>query len=218
MLEALRDLGGYARPRRGRRKLRLFACACVRQAWDGLPDPRSRRAVEAAEAHADGALGRRGLRAACLAAGAAVSNEPPRSRQWAALAAAVAAAPHIWEAADGAASDCLGPVEHLTRTPWREVAAAQADLLREVVGNPYRPAAADPAWLAWGGGTVGKLARAAYQERQLPGGALDGSRLQVLADALEEAGCGDAALLGHLRGPGPHVRGCWAVDVVRPAD
>jgi hypothetical protein len=35
-----------------------------------------------------------------------------------------------------------------------------------------------------------------------------------LADALEDAGCTDAELLGHLRAPGPHVRGCWAVDLV----
>ncbi len=27
------------------RKLRLFACACARQVWDGLTDPRIRRAV-----------------------------------------------------------------------------------------------------------------------------------------------------------------------------
>jgi hypothetical protein len=36
----------------------------------------------------------------------------------------------------------------------------------------------------------------------------------VLADALEEAGCGDGELLGHLRGPGDHVRGCRAVDLL----
>jgi hypothetical protein len=38
--------------------------------------------------------------------------------------------------------------------------------------------------------------------------------LPVLADALEEAGCSEAELLGHLRGLGPHVRGCWAVDLL----
>jgi hypothetical protein len=36
----------------------------------------------------------------------------------------------------------------------------------------------------------------------------------ILADALEEAGCTDAAILSHLRGPGPHVRGCWVVDLL----
>jgi hypothetical protein len=39
-------------------------------------------------------------------------------------------------------------------------------------------------------------------------------RLPVLADALEEAGCTDADILSHLRGPGPHVRGCWVVDLL----
>jgi hypothetical protein len=42
-------------------------------------------------------------------------------------------------------------------------------------------------------------------------------RLPVLADALEEAGCGDEGLLAHLRSPGPHVLGCWAIDLLREA-
>jgi hypothetical protein len=40
------------------------------------------------------------------------------------------------------------------------------------------------------------------------------ARLVVLADALEEAGCQDWEFLAHLRGPGPHVRGCWALDLI----
>jgi hypothetical protein len=47
----------------------------------------------------------------------------------------------------------------------------------------------------------------------LPRG-LDVARLAVLADALEDPGCADADLLSHLRGPGMHVRGCWAVDLL----
>jgi hypothetical protein len=70
----------------------------------------------------------------------------------------------------------------------------------------------DPVWLQWNDCVVVKLARAAYEFRSLPDGTLDASRLAVLADALEEAGCVDADLLGHLRGPGPHVRGCFALD------
>jgi len=35
-----------------------------------------------------------------------------------------------------------------------------------------------------------------------------------LADALEEAGCDDADVHAHCRGPGPHVRGCWVVDLI----
>jgi hypothetical protein len=64
-----------------------------------------------------------------------------------------------------------------------------------------------PVWLCWHGGTIPKLAQAIYDERAF-------DRLPVLADALEEAGCTDADLLGHLRGPGPHVRGCWALDLL----
>jgi len=62
-------------------------------------------------------------------------------------------------------------------------------------------------------GTVKRLAEAAYQERQLPGGTLDPLRLAVLADALEEAGAG-GDFVAHLRWPGPHVRGCWVLDLL----
>jgi hypothetical protein len=62
--------------------------------------------------------------------------------------------------------------------------------------------------------TVLKLAQAAYDNRVLPSGLLDHTGLAVLADALEEGGCSNAEILSHLRGPGPHVRGCWAVDAI----
>ena len=60
---------------------------------------------------------------------------------------------------------------------------------------------------------MAKLARAAYDERILPGGELDPARLSVLADAIEEAGAGEA-LVGHLRGQSPHVRGCFVIDLL----
>ena len=59
-----------------------------------------------------------------------------------------------------------------------------------------------------------RLARPAYEDRLLPSGHLDPVRLAVLADALEEAGCTDESILTHLRSAGPHVRGCWALDLV----
>jgi hypothetical protein len=80
-------------------------------------------------------------------------------------------------------------------------------LLRDLIGNPFRPVAVQPTWLAWGGGAVRKLAEAIYNERAF-------DRLPVLADALTDTGCTDAGLLGHLRSPGPHVRGCWGVDLI----
>jgi hypothetical protein len=48
----------------------------------------------------------------------------------------------------------------------------------------------------------------------MPEGALDPARLAVLVDALEDAGCTDAELLGHLRGPGAACAGCWTLDLI----
>jgi hypothetical protein len=39
--------------------------------------------------------------------------------------------------------------------------------------------------------------------------------MPILADAMQDAGCEDAAILGHCRDPQQvHVRGCWVVDLV----
>jgi hypothetical protein len=78
--------------------------------------------------------------------------------------------------------------------------------------KPFRSVVLKPTWLT---PDVVNLARAACEERFMPRGELDTSRLSVLADALEEAGCCERALLDHLRGRGPHVRGCYAVDFCR---
>ena len=67
---------------------------------------------------------------------------------------------------------------------------------------------------SWRTPTVKALARSAYDDRILPAGHLDLHRLAVLADALEDAGCSDAEILAQLRGAGPHVRGCWVVDLL----
>jgi proteasome lid subunit RPN8/RPN11 len=87
----------------------------------------------------------------------------------------------------------------------------QAHLIRDITGNLFRYIALNTAWLT---PTVASLAQAAYEERLLPVGSLERSRLAVLADAVEEAGCDNADILSHLRGPGPHVRGCWALDLL----
>jgi hypothetical protein len=89
--------------------------------------------------------------------------------------------------------------------------ATLCELVREVVGNPFRRMALVPGRLS---STVLSLARSAYDERSLPSGHLDLGRLAVLADALEEADCSEPAILSHLRSPGPHVRGCWALDLL----
>ena len=58
-----------------------------------------------------------------------------------------------------------------------------------------------------------RLGLEVLEGRALPSGTLEPERLALLADALEDAGCDSAEVLGHLRGPGPHVRGCWALDL-----
>ncbi|MBX4200796.1 hypothetical protein KW786_01565 [Candidatus Parcubacteria bacterium] len=83
--------------------------------------------------------------------------------------------------------------------------------MREVFSNPFRSVKVDRAWQT---PTVTSLASAAYEERQLPSGHLDTARLAILSDAFEEAGCTSDEILGHLRSPGPHIRGCWALDLV----
>jgi hypothetical protein len=83
----------------------------------------------------------------------------------------------------------------------------QADLVRYLFGNPFRPVTIDPAWLTWNDGTVVKLAEAIYDERAF-------DRMPILADALEEASCTNADILAHCRQPGEHVRGCWVVDLL----
>jgi hypothetical protein len=96
---------------------------------------------------------------------------------------------------------------------------AQSLFLRDIFGPlPFFPPSPDPGWLSWHGSTIPKLARAIYDERALPSSHLDNTRLAILADALEDAGCTDPDLLGHCRSPGPHVRGCWVVDLLLGKD
>jgi hypothetical protein len=83
----------------------------------------------------------------------------------------------------------------------------QADLLREVVGNPFRPVTINPAWLTWNDGTVRRIAQTIYDERGF-------DRMPILADALTDAGCDNEDILNHCRSEGPHVKGCWAVDLI----
>ena len=77
-------------------------------------------------------------------------------------------------------------------------------ILRDIFGNPFRPVAFDPRWRS--SDTVG-VARGIYEDRAF-------ERMPILADALMDAGCDDEQVLGHCRGEGPHVRGCWVVDLI----
>jgi hypothetical protein len=202
-------LAEHLRNRGSNRKRRLFACACVRRVWRHLGEERSHRAVEVAERYADRQAGKSDLAQACADAlqGALVPVDPaygsPTAVRFASSAAYCVARP-------GATYPQIGVAvrEANTASDGREL-PAQARLFRCVFGNPYRPLSR-PRWLPT---EASALALAAYEERSLPSGALDTLRLGVLADALEEADCA-AELVEHLREAGPHVRGCWVVDLV----
>ena len=76
--------------------------------------------------------------------------------------------------------------------------------IREIFGNPFRPVTINPAWLT---SDVRLLATGIYDEKAF-------DRMPILADCLMDEGCNDEDILNHLRGPGPHVKGCWACDLI----
>ena len=190
------------------RRCRLFTCACCRRVWPLLADERSRAAVETAERYADGLADRDELATAEAGAQAVAFAEAS------ARARAGVKVSHVTQATLAATG------ERADATIWAAWATAEAArapaeerrhqcaLLRCIFGNPFCPPA--PLTLvvrAYNSSAVRRLAESIYEGRRF-------EDLPVLADLLEEAGCTDAALLGHLRGPGPHALGCHALDVV----
>jgi hypothetical protein len=82
--------------------------------------------------------------------------------------------------------------------------SAQADLLREILGNVLCPVRFENAWRTSG---VVALARAIYEGQVF-------DSMSPLADALVNAGCDETRVLDHCRGKGRHVRGCWVLDAI----
>ncbi len=210
-LQQLHDL-----PHVSERKLRLFACACCRQVWRRLPTP-CREAVEATEKFAE-----ERYRTADDEI-TSVETEYQQSRR---ACAGLGSHNYVWNAtvphAQSAASNAIVNARLVGLAPDFLV-----NLLRGIIGNPFRPVvirASDPGgaggrciWLEpeHRTGDVMGVAAAAYEERSgREDGSLDAVRLAILADALEEGGCTEQAILGHLRSPGVHVRGDWALDLV----
>jgi hypothetical protein len=206
------------------RKARLFRAAVCRGIWRLLPDVRGRKAIEVAESYADGKatwqeldrarsairkVSAPQLHAAHSAASAAQHAADFTGHYSAVHSATEKTALNAWYAVRRHAGK--GPAVFAA---GKEEEARQICLLRDIVGNPLRPLPPPPpSLLEANDHLVVKLAEAAYEERLLPSGELEPVRLAVLADALEEGG-GDAALVEHLRGPGPHVRGYHVVDAI----
>ncbi|MDI3290167.1 hypothetical protein [Polyangium sp. 15x6] len=210
------------------RKLRLFACACYHRIRHLLPDPLARAAVEVAERFADGeATSEERERAAAQVrarldamegrwrasrgaeheallpthealalGGMALWAEAPKAAYYAASNAHLA-----WAALMNPGEGPSGSGFFTSRLAEER---AQADLLRCIFGNPFRPIVAEPAWRT---PEVVALARAIHDDKAF-------DRLVVLADALADAGCNEKSILVHGRSKAGHARGCWVVDLV----
>jgi hypothetical protein len=217
----------FLRGRVSDRKLRLFAVACWWRAFNWLVSGDCLAAkekgrlfqdvAERAVQFADGQAGAEDLRAASEAADEVL--DPDYKEE---LAAVMMAVPDARDAADKTAMLCRdffaklasdqawanGANDGTQRVEWYRAAAEegreQARLLLDIFGNAVRPVAVDSSWLT---SNVVTLARTSYDESTF-------DPLPILADALEEAGCDNADILNHCRQPGPHVCGCWVVDLV----
>lgn len=193
----------FLRGKVSERKVRLFAVACCRLIWHQMTDGSSRNAVEVAEKFADGKATPAELASARAAAPRPyIVNGLPYHDELASIAAAESAAESI---------DVKEVVYRAFQ--WGDMMNEEEDngdlvaacILRDIFDSlPFRPVTISPGWLT---STVVALARTTYEEKLF-------DLLPILADALEDAGCTDTAILYHLRGPGPHVRGCWVIDLL----
>lgn len=200
----LLHLGGAASDR----KLRLFMCACCRRVWGEIIQEQCRASVEVAEKYLEGEANEDEFARAADDVDWAWSLQVSGGSVYAEEAAMYPTRSDPLEGAVSCAScaaDCVRSGESQTKESEQ---SAQADLLRCIFGNPFHPPAAPVQ-----SRHADSVAKAAYSDRA-PDGLLDNAHLAVLSDALEEAGCTDEAILSHLRSPGPHVRGCWALDLV----
>jgi hypothetical protein len=195
--------------------LALFALACCRNIWPALTEKSSKKAIKLAERAlelnqiaADSTM----MEEAIDKAMETVDVEGGVTREKAAAAAAAAASgavlmaagqtegwrsPYDMAIAVAASAECATNDHSKQRT-------IQAELIRDIFGNPFRPVTFDTNWRT---STAVALAQQMYDTR-------DFSTMPILADALQEVGCDNADILDHCRGTGPHVRGCWVVDQV----
>ena len=182
------------------RKLWLFGCACLRRHWLLLADERTRRCVEAAERFVDDAATGEELNSAWDA-----FDEASQNGNLERFFDSHEVIRNLIGFVDPAAS---------VEVAWRIAEAAEArdpttgceltDLLRDIFGNPFRPATFSPEWRT---DTAVALARQMYESREF-------GMMPILADALQDAGCDDLDILDHCRGESVHVGGCWVVDLV----
>jgi hypothetical protein len=212
----------------GIRKFVLFGVACCRRRWRRVTDRATRALVDRAEQFVDGRATKEELAEAFSTAWpptlSAAGHKRLGEQGATSVQSLLIACTGFWEGGqapqgdqgyDEAFAEVIDNLQALQTVATKRLtprflqkgSARHAGLLHDIVGNPFRRAKCRRPWLTWNDGTVVRLARTIY-EKQCFGD------LPVLADALEDAGCDNAELIGHLRGPGPHVRGCWVVDLL----
>ncbi len=94
------------------------------------------------------------------------------------------------------------PMQPWCGRPIRRAPRETLAALRAICGEPFPPVAVMRQWRT---DTVLPLARSMQNTGDFSG-------MPILADALQEAGCEDAALLDHCRAEGTHVSGCWVIE------
>jgi hypothetical protein len=189
------------------RQLRLFAVACCQHVWPLLDHPPCLPAVDVAARYADGEAARDELAAARRTVDEAFSIKD--SYLQSKIALAVCGEP-LW------VIPAISGIEQLLTRQYAAHRKSQrakmgpvptpryTALFRDIFGNLFRPVTFSNEWRT---DTAILLARQMYESR-------DFGAMPILADALQDAGCEEAGILDHCRGPGPHVRGCWVIDLV----
>jgi hypothetical protein len=194
------------------RRFRLFACGCSRHAalkWTGESGATF---IEIAEKYADGQATKEEVnrqRESVRSLLGSFRRHEQEGRSWYSIITQLASESFTAMSANGVYFTCK-TIKAFERGPdgsHIQEGRGFANIIRDIFGNPFRPSTIDPAWLTWNNRTVPKLAQTIYDDRRY-------DIMPILGDALEDAGCNDEQMLEHCRGPGPHVRGCWVVDLI----
>jgi len=194
------------------RKFRLFNCGCLRRGWAHLHDDTLRQGIETCERFIEGTATAEDLEEArnranrlALGTGDIIEDHGPMAVE----ALCSSSEGHsVFPASKSAAAVAAEASPNDGGPDWSvdhsKERAIQCDLLREIIGNPFRPVRIEPTWAT---DSVRSIAQGIYDEIAF-------DRLAVLGDALQDAGCAEEQLLAHCRQPTGHVRGCWVVDLV----
>lgn len=185
------------------RKWQLFSLACVRRISGVFRDSRTLALLDASEQFIEGTIPAEELPRQRREAN---SPENPDRGDDERAQSGYNALHSVTRGDAQGAMHAASEARYAAENPHAE-SLAQAALVREVFGNPYRLTPPDPAWLDWNSGTVVLLARGIYEDRAF-------DRMPILADALEDAGCANTDILEHCRGAHEHVRGCWVLDLL----